>query len=96
MTGCPKGEGNDCHKRLAKKYKFYLAFENAVCHEYVTEKFTRTLFKPMVPIVLGGSDYSSWAPEHSYIDVFDFPSPKALAEHLLYLDKNNVSLFMKS
>ena len=94
MTGCPKQEGNACHKRLARKYKFYLAFENAVCQDYVTEKFTDTIFYPTVPVVLGGSDYKSWAPDHSYVNVFDFPNPKALAEYLIHLDKNNVkSLF---
>ena len=32
---CPE---NDCDA-LFRDYKFYLAFENTLCHEYVTEKF---------------------------------------------------------
>ena len=32
--------------------------------------------------------YSEVAPPHSHLNVEDFPSPKALAEHLLYLDQN--------
>ncbi len=91
LSGCPKSEGDDCPKRLATKYKFYLAFENAICKEYVTEKFTRTLNYPTIPIVMGGANYSSFAPKHSYIDVFDFQSAKHLAKYLLYLDKHKVN-----
>ena len=39
---CPE-EGIDCFIHLAKSYKFYLAFENSLCSEYITEKFWRTL-----------------------------------------------------
>ncbi len=91
LSGCPRSEGNDCPKRLATKYKFYLAFENAICEEYVTEKFTRTMTYPTVPIVMGGADYSSFAPENSHINVFDFQSAEHLAKYLLYLDKHIVS-----
>ena len=35
-------------------------------------------------------DYKRVAPDHSYINVFDFDGPKDLAEYLLYLDKNDV------
>ena len=38
----------------------------------------------ILPIVLAGADYKSSLPDHSYIDVKDFASPKALAK---YLDK---------
>ena len=45
----------DCHKRAAVKYKFFLAFEDAVCKDYVTEKLF-SMFNggiDMIPIVLG-------------------------------------------
>ncbi len=32
--------------------------------------------------------YAKVAPPHSYLNVEDFSSPKALAEHLLFLDQN--------
>lgn len=38
---------NDCFDDLAEDYKFYLAFENALCPDYVTEKFFRTLRLPL-------------------------------------------------
>ncbi len=82
-----------CLRKLAQKYKFYLAFENSICEEYITEKFQRTLNFPTVPIVMGAGPYERYAPRSSYINVFDFESPKHLANYLLYLDKNNVSKF---
>ena len=43
-------DGMDCFIELAKNYKFYLAFENSLCSEYVTEKFWRTLSEYSVHI----------------------------------------------
>ena len=37
---------------------FYLAFENSKCDDYVTEKFFATSKMDIVPIVMGGSNYS--------------------------------------
>ena len=48
--------GADC-KPLFRRYAFYLAFENANCDDYVTEKFTQLLKFPIVPIVLRRSSY---------------------------------------
>ena len=94
LSICPHEQGilGPCVFNVAKKYKFYLAFENAYCQEYVTEKLHRTLMYPTVPIVMGGADYKVVAPPgKSYINVFDFKSPKHLADYLLYLDKHDVS-----
>ena len=61
---------------------FYLAFENSICTDYVTEKFYGTLEMDIVPIVMGGANYSTIAPPGSYIDVNDFSSPEDLAKEL--------------
>jgi hypothetical protein len=37
----------------------------------------------VVPIVMGGANYSTVAPPHSYINVADFTSPHELATFLL-------------
>lgn len=78
---------------LLDEYKFYLAMENSLCPDYVTEKFYRALDRNVIPIVYGGADYTEYAPPNSYINVADFPSPKALAEYLLLLDSND-ALYM--
>jgi alpha-1,3-fucosyltransferase len=60
---------------MERDYKFYLAFENAICPDYVTEKFYNTLLFSTVPIVYGGADYEAiGAPPNSYIDVRYFTS----------------------
>jgi len=78
----------DCYSYLSRTYKFYLAFENSVCVDYVTEKFYDCLNYDMVPVVYGGANYSAISPPGSFIDTQDFQSPKALATYLTYLDKN--------
>ena len=71
LTGSGDIAGGDnwleCHKRAAVKYKFFLAFEDAVCKDYVTEKLF-SMFNggiDMIPIVLG-TNHSSY---RSYIDI---------------------------
>ena len=82
-------KNSDCEETLTRDYKFYLAFENSVCQEYVTEKFFLTLQRFLVlPIVLSRSVVSKLAPNHSFIAVDDFESPQELAKYLLYLDRN--------
>ena len=79
---------NECLSLVEKKYKFYLSFENAFCDDYVTEKFWRILGLQVIPVVLGGANYSEIAPKKSFINVNDFQSPAELAKYLLYLDAN--------
>ena len=79
--------GNGCEMQLSK-YKFYLAFENDFCNDYVTEKYWQRTQQDVVPVVMG-SNYDGLAIPGSYIDVDDFGSIKELADYLLYLDKND-------
>ena len=86
---CPRDQTKQCEQMIEKKYKFYLAFENSLCQEYVTEKLWSTMKMNVVPVVMGIANYSSILPPHSYIDVRDFKTVSDLAEFLKLLDKHN-------
>ena len=75
-------------------YKFVIAIENSNCEDYVTEKFIDALSSTAIPIVAGRlnkPDYARFAPRHSYINVYDYPSVKHLADHLIYLANNETA-----
>lgn len=77
---------------LVGKYKFVLSFENAVCHDYFTEKFWRPLYAGSVPVVRGSPTIRDWDPSGNHPSMIladDFQSPKDLADFLLSLDKND-------
>ena len=71
---------------VERDYKFYFAFENSICDDYVTEKLWRALRMNIVPVVLGGYNYSELLPQKSYIDIKDFSSPEKLADYLQVLN----------
>ena len=79
----------ECRKMLERNYKFYLSFENSLCDDYVTEKLWRAMHINIVPVVMGGYNYSELLPPKSYIDVQDYTSPKELADYLKMLNKND-------
>lgn len=85
---CPGGFARDC--RGINNYRFYLAFENSECDEYITEKLWWNAYKKMaVPIVMGGGgrkDYEKLAPPHSFLHVDDFSGPLELANFVTFLN----------
>ncbi|EDV97737.1 glycoprotein 3-alpha-L-fucosyltransferase A [Drosophila grimshawi] len=89
---CPRSTADRCFDILDNDYKFYLAFENSNCRDYITEKFfVNALNRKVLPIVMGArpEDYEVSAPRRSYIHVDEFASPKELAEYLHILDKDD-------
>ena len=40
---CSRADTDECYHMLEQKYKFYLAFENSLCKDYVTEKLFNIL-----------------------------------------------------
>ena len=85
---CERGTP-ECIK-LLKRYKFFLAFENSFCIDYISEKYWETLLDGnAVPIVMGGAEYSKVAIPKSFIDVMDFDSVEDLANYIKYLDEND-------
>ena len=83
---------DDCFnadQKIIDKYKFYLAFENSICDDYISEKAFRAARgeRNPLPIMLGGGSYHKHFPQGSYLDVKNFSSPKALAEYLHFLNQ---------
>ncbi|XP_065660801.1 3-galactosyl-N-acetylglucosaminide 4-alpha-L-fucosyltransferase FUT3 isoform X3 [Hydra vulgaris] len=86
-----KCQGRPCFTDL-RDFKFYFAAENSLCDGYITEKYWRSgLNYDLVPIVLGGSNYSDprLAIPGSYIDAMSFDSPKTLADYILDVSSNS-------
>ena len=82
-------------------YKFYIAFENSLCPEYVTEKLYKIINtnihdNPPVPIVMGPnkSFYESRFPVNSFIHVDDFNHPETLGYYLNQIN-SKPSLYLK-
>ena len=93
IHNCNSGGRDGCMQNI-RNYKFYLAFENAFCDQYVTEKYWyNSLEFDAVPIVMGGGPYDDpkVAIPRSFINVEDFGTVKALADYLNYLDKNDTA-----
>ena len=89
---CHKNSAKECFKMLQIEYRFYLAFENSNCKEYITEKFFFTgLGNDVIPIVMGArpEDYKRAAPLNSFIHVDDFEGPNELAQYLKMLEQND-------
>ena len=86
-------EDHFCENQL-RNFKFYLAFENSHCEEYVTEKYwQKSIRSGVVPVVLGGGPYNNphVAIPGSYINALDFKTVADLGKYLKYLDKNDTA-----
>ncbi|KAI6213036.1 Alpha-(1,3)-fucosyltransferase C [Aphelenchoides besseyi] len=77
----------ECMQHLNEAHYFYLAFENSVCPELLTEKFWR-LRQLIVPIVLTRSVIPQHIPNDTFIAANDFESSFALAAYLKWLIGN--------
>ncbi|GLV35541.1 alpha13-fucosyltransferase B [Carabus blaptoides fortunei] len=72
------------------QYKFTLAFENAVCDDYITEKLWRPLIAGSVPIYIGSPTIQDWLPNNkSVIIASHFDSPRELADYILKLNSDD-------
>ncbi|OQR80302.1 hypothetical protein BIW11_05154 [Tropilaelaps mercedesae] len=85
---CSKHSADSCMGDISKKYMFYLAFENSLCPDYITEKLYRTLQYPIIPVVLSGARYSSLENHQSlFVDASNI-EPRLLALKLQAISQN--------
>ncbi|XP_004592763.2 alpha-(1,3)-fucosyltransferase 10 [Ochotona princeps] len=76
--------------RIMAQYKFILAFENAVCDDYITEKLWRPLKLGVVPVYYGSPSIADWLPSNrSAILVSQFAHPRELASYIRRLDSDD-------
>jgi len=75
-----------------QRYKFYLAFENSIEPDYVTEKFFQALVAGAVPVYRGAPNIRDfWPGAECCIDAADFAGPAELAAHLQALDQDDAA-----
>lgn len=97
VRGIVAAAGHERHAaRIRRTYVFYLALENRLCKDYVTEKFwVDALLSGAIPVVRGGlsdADYAAVAPPGSYVNADAFAGPAQLAAHMRAVQRN-YSLF---
>ncbi|XP_053227924.1 alpha-(1,3)-fucosyltransferase 10 isoform X1 [Podarcis raffonei] len=86
----PASMDNDNFYKILAQYKFVLAFENAVCEDYITEKLWRPLKLGVVPVYYGSPSVKDWLPSNkSAILVTGFSHPKDLAQYIKALDADD-------
>ena len=86
-------KGGGCKINLSKYYKFYLAFENSMCKDYISEKLFR-LFNDdtdFVPVVRGAPNVKAMFPASTLISTVDYNSPEELAHYLKELGANKTT-----
>ncbi|XP_053374080.1 alpha-(1,3)-fucosyltransferase C-like [Mercenaria mercenaria] len=81
---CPK-KNPHCGKNVKDNYKFFLAFENSLCEDYITEKVFRWLSEDIIVVVRGARYYKRYLPDGTYIDADGFNSAEDLAKFLTQL-----------
>lgn len=82
---------NDCFKTLTMPYRFYLAFENSFCRNYVTEKFFENFNYDIVIVSRSAriENYGTfYLPEEAYISTADFNSVEELGLYLQSISNN--------
>ena len=87
---CPKKsvDIDQCIDDTAMKYKYYLAFENTLVEDYVTEKVYLWYNKDIIVVVRGGSNYSRILPPGTFVDAGDFASAVELGKYLKELARD--------
>lgn len=78
---------------FVRKYKFIIAFENTLTPGYTTEKIVDAMRGGSLPIYWGNPQVGIDFNPRSFINARDFPSLRALADHVLRVDADD-SLYL--
>ncbi|XP_063537808.1 alpha-(1,3)-fucosyltransferase C-like [Cydia strobilella] len=73
---CKRRSFGACNWRLKNQYFFYLALEDSIDHDFVTNAVLRAYKNNVVPVVYGGANYNHYLPPHSYIDAIKLGIPE--------------------
>ena len=80
---------NENKRYVLSQYKWYLAFENNVIKDYVSEKVYDGVLAGTVPVYYGAPTIDKLLPSpNAVVKVNDFASPKELAAHLTAVGKD--------
>jgi hypothetical protein len=87
---------SECERKLLMSYKYYLAFENRNCSDYITEKLWRAFSNQLIPIVMQPSRDSytrQKIPSQAIIHLQDFDyDAERLTSYLKTID-NDFSIY---
>uniref|UniRef100_A0AC34QFX3 Fucosyltransferase n=1 Tax=Panagrolaimus sp. JU765 TaxID=591449 RepID=A0AC34QFX3_9BILA len=76
-------KGSDCENAIDRDYHFYMALENSICEDYITEKLWNQGYRhESVPIVLKRSLVERYVPPNSFIAFDDYKNVEEMAKHL--------------
>ncbi|XP_052771477.1 alpha-(1,3)-fucosyltransferase C-like [Mya arenaria] len=73
---------------LNNDYKFYLAFENAFCDDYITEKLFANYNNDIINVVRGKANYTRTLPIRSFINTNDFRNTNDLVHYMIKVSEN--------
>ena len=92
MVECGRGRWyhDDCFDIVNTTYRYYLAFENVLCDEYITEKFYENFKYDTILIVRAGNP--NFRPvnisKNAYVSTSDFRNAHELGKYLKALRSN--------
>ena len=82
---------NNCFDILNTTYRYYLAFENDLCDDYVSEKFYENYEYDLLMVSRAGHPNRrpvEYIDKDAYIDTKDFKNPHELGKYMQSLSKN--------
>jgi len=90
-----KGEIKD-KLEVISKYKYCLAFENAVAPGYITEKIFDCFLAGCVPVYYGAPNIEKYIPSNTFIDYRELGSMEKLVAYLVNIDKSTYSNYLQN